>query len=554
MRSLSFAILSAALLASPTWAKPKTIAATAQETAAFRTLTAALKQAGLVDALAGDGPFTVFAPTDAAFAKAPKVGGDQLASVLKYHVVAGRLPASAIVSMKQLETLQGQSLPVALQNGQLRIGDARVVQANIACSNGVIHVIDRVLVPEQRTIAELASKNENLSTLLAAVVAAKLDKALASKGPFTVLAPTNAAFAKLPRAVLADLLKPENRDQLTAILTYHVIPGRVTAAEALLAKQAKTLQGAELAFGYSDGALRAGPAAILLPDIAASNGVIHVIDRVLLPPSASETKADGIEAIIVAAIESGAPQFNDGNVAACTAIYEIAARAIVTLAGDALAPAARRQFEATLADTASDDRTRAWAFRRTFDSILSAAPAPAPAPKKTSSNFKPLIEAPLPVGFPQPGPVGEVVVKTYPSYRMARAKGGMFAFGTLFNHIKKNEIAMTAPVEMTMEENGKGLAQTDMAFLYANTKLGKAGEQGRVDVVDVKDARVLSFGIRGPMSQSKIADAKAAIEGRLGAEWKRAGDWRMMGYNSPMVPAKQRFWEIQLPVRAVSNS
>ena len=172
-----------------------------------------------------------------------------------------------------------------------------------------------------------------------------------------------------------------------------------------------------------------------------------------------------------------------------------------------------------------------------------------------ASTFKPLIEADLPAGFPAPGPVGEVVLKRYPNYRAARAPGGN-SFWTLFNHIKKNKIAMTAPVEMTIAEEGDDLKRQSMAFLYATPELGKAGRDGRVDVVDLPPRSVLSYGIRGPLTDEKKRQAKKAIEERLGREsktWKRDGEWRLLGYNSPMVPATRRFWELQLPVAPIQD-
>ncbi|MHC4861768.1 MAG: heme-binding protein, partial [Planctomycetota bacterium] len=120
---------------------------------------------------------------------------------------------------------------------------------------------------------------------------------------------------------------------------------------------------------------------------------------------------------------------------------------------------------------------------------------------------------------------------------------------------KRNKIAMTAPVEMTMEQGEDGsLAQKRMAFLYGEPEMGRKGRDGRVEVMDLEPMKVLSVGIRGPMSDDKVRDAREAILARLSAgaregdALRRAGDWRLMGYNSPMVPSEKRFWELQLPV------
>ena len=164
-----------------------------------------------------------------------------------------------------------------------------------------------------------------------------------------------------------------------------------------------------------------------------------------------------------------------------------------------------------------------------------------------TDRFEPLMEASLPEGFPAPGPVGEAVVKEYPRYRAARTPGGMAAFWTLFGHIKRNDIPMTAPVEMTMEKG----EMVDMAFLYASPGQGRAGKEGAVEVLDLPAVRVVSFGIRGTPTPEQIDAAKREIE-RMRDEkaMEAAGPFRLLGYNSPMVPARNRFYELQLPVRA----
>jgi len=525
-------------------APAKDIVETAVDAGSFRKLAAALGAAGLVEPLRGDGPFTVFAPADAAFEALPEQelarllsdeGRPDLRRLLTFHGVPGRITASALLTMGRAETLNGQPLRLRVEDGRLRVNEATVVTADIACRNGVIHVIDRVLLPEQRSIVEIAASNDSLSTLVAAVKAAGLAEALSGDGPFTVLAPTNEAFAKLPRDVREQLLRPENRGRLASILKYHVIPARATAAKAVTLRQAATLEGSPVSFTYRDGRVQAGRAGVVAADIPARNGVIHLIDHVLLPPVAPTGK-DAVPAILELAIERGVPLFNDGQIAACAAIYEVAAAGVLALGEDA-APAPERTALRRALSGEMDARERAWALRRVFDRLLAE-------PEETA--FEPVMEAPLPEGFPKPGPVGEVVVKRYPRYRMARAEGGMAAFGTLFRHIKRNDIAMTAPVEMTMED---GRSQKDMAFLYASPELGETGRDGRVEVVDVEPLTVLSVGLRGPVGADELAAAKRAVEARAeDAGWKRAGEWRLMGYNSPMIAADRRFYEFQLPV------
>ena len=133
------------------------------------------------------------------------------------------------------------------------------------------------------SIVELAAGNDDLSTLVAAVKAAGLVGVLSGDGPYTVFAPTNAAFAKLPEGTVESLLKPENKDQLTAILTYHVVSGKVKAADVVKLDSAKTVEGSSVTITATDAGVKVDAANVIMTDIAASNGVVHVIDSVLMP-------------------------------------------------------------------------------------------------------------------------------------------------------------------------------------------------------------------------------------------------------------------------------
>jgi hypothetical protein len=154
------------------------------------------------------------------------------------------------------------------------------------------------------------------------------------------------------------------------------------------------------------------------------------------------------------------------------------------------------------------------------------------------------MEAPLPEGFPGPGPLGRVVVKRYPRYRAARSEG-LGSFWTLFLHIKKNDVQMTAPVEMTMSDE---MGEADMAFLYEGPDQGETGRDGSVRVLDLEPMTVLSVGMRGRRSRDAVRLARSWIEETMAREgWASAGSWRLFGYNSPMVPASSSFWELQVP-------
>lgn len=273
-------------------AKPaKDIVGTAVSAGSFQTLVAAVQAAGLVETLQGKGPFTVFAPTDEAFAK---LGKDAIADLLKpenkakltavltYHVVPGNLPAGKVVTATSLATVQGATLAVVAGKDGVTVGGAKVVKTDVIATNGVIHVIDTVVLPPENLVAT-AAKAGKFQTLLTAATAAGLADTLANGGPFTVFAPTDEAFAKLGKDTIADLLKPENKDKLASVLKYHVVAGIVKAADVVKLKEAKTLQGSAATIKVADGKVMVDGANVVATDVAASNGVIHVIDAVILP-------------------------------------------------------------------------------------------------------------------------------------------------------------------------------------------------------------------------------------------------------------------------------
>lgn len=168
--------------------------------------------------------------------------------------------------------------------------------------------------------------------------------------------------------------------------------------------------------------------------------------------------------------------------------------------------------------------------------------------------FTPQFEAPTPRGWPTWTPVGEAQLKQYPAYRMASVERGQTLRGgefmTLFFHIQRNDIAMTGPVQMTMTDDDKP-AMKQMAFLYENTDLGKPGEDGKVNVVDVPSMLAVSVGARGDWSRSSMEDSRKLIDRWLEThpQYESAGDLRVMGYNSPSMPRAKRYHEVQMPVK-----
>lgn len=268
---------------------PADIVDTAINDGRFTTLVAAVQAAGLVDALKGEGPLTVFAPTDEAFAKLPAgtveallADPEALAQILLYHVAEGRLAASDVVGMEKIATLQGKSVMISQDMGKVMIDAAQIVITDIFTSNGVIHVIDSVILPP-KDIVETAVADGRFTTLAAALTAADLIETLQGEGPFTVFAPTDDAFAKLPAGTVETLLLPENLEQLKNILLYHVVAGKVMAADVVTLTSAATVLGQDVTITVKDGKVYINDAEVIITDIETYNGVIHVIDSVLLP-------------------------------------------------------------------------------------------------------------------------------------------------------------------------------------------------------------------------------------------------------------------------------
>ncbi|HPM42443.1 MAG TPA: fasciclin domain-containing protein [Candidatus Omnitrophota bacterium] len=357
---------------------------TAVSAGEFNTLAAALKAADLITPLKGNGPFTVFAPTDSAFAKLPHgkleellkpENINQLRKILKHHVVNEEV----LLKGDSLKTLNDDVLFVN-DLGKLIVNDAMIISKNIKATNGVIHVIDTVLIPtkdeeykaalkiistaiglgaplynskdeeacaliyksalgelmafpgdvvnvdSKKKIADVFAKTSRMKeegkkawdfrhvlddiehqlqeqrklvkgddivdiavaaggfdVLVSAIKKADLAETLKGDGPFTVFAPTDQAFGKLPTKTLEDLLKPENKNNLASILTYHVVPGKIKSSELSDSSQLKTVNGESLSIKKVYGAVIVDNAMIIKTDIEGSNGVIHVIDTVLLP-------------------------------------------------------------------------------------------------------------------------------------------------------------------------------------------------------------------------------------------------------------------------------
>nr|WP_315489464.1 fasciclin domain-containing protein [uncultured Rhodoferax sp.] len=264
-------------------------------------LVEAVDAAGLAGTLKQAGPYTVLAPTNAAFAsllselgvtKAQLLADKPLlTTVLTYHVLPGAVRRADIPLGKAVTSLQGSIFKVDTVGTALRITDGRNRTSNITATdihalNGVVHVIDKVILPANKNIVQTAQSLPDFSILVEAVVAADLQATLSGAGPFTVFAPTNAAFAALlselgisKAALLAD------KALLTKVLTYHVVSGRVLKANVPVGTPIATVQGdtftVNAALAIAD--QRSRSANIVATDVLTSNGVIHVVDKVILP-------------------------------------------------------------------------------------------------------------------------------------------------------------------------------------------------------------------------------------------------------------------------------
>ncbi len=269
--------------------------------AKYSVLVEAVTAADLTPTLIGPGPFTIFAPTNDAFAalltelglSKQQLLADKalLRTVLTYHVLSGKVLKAGVPAGKAITTVQGGIFKVDAVGADLVINDGRnrkskITATDLDAPNGVIHTVDKVLLPANRNIVQTAQALPDFSILVEAVLAANLQGALSGNGPLTVFAPTNAAFAALLTELgisKAQLLA--DTALLTKVLTYHVVDGRVLKADVPVGVAVRTLQGGTLTVDatLSINDQRGRKAAITATDVLTSNGVIHVIDKVILP-------------------------------------------------------------------------------------------------------------------------------------------------------------------------------------------------------------------------------------------------------------------------------
>jgi len=261
------------------------------------TLVSALEAADLVKILEGTGPFTVFAPSNTAFSALGFDGAKltyllnnkaKLTEVLEYHVTNGNVLSTDLKNGESIPMLAGGNVTVAINKDGVMINDAQVTTPNVKASNGVVHIINKVLIPKDFSAPDIPAlaTTANLTTLVEALTKANLVSAVQG-GPLTVFAPTNEAFLKLPAGVLDKLLLPANIASLQQVLKYHVHSGEVQSKDLTNGENITTLENKDLKIKIGTGFVEVqggqSNANVTTADQFAFNGVVHVIDAVLLP-------------------------------------------------------------------------------------------------------------------------------------------------------------------------------------------------------------------------------------------------------------------------------
>ncbi|MGB1934340.1 MAG: fasciclin domain-containing protein [Candidatus Poseidoniaceae archaeon] len=275
----------------------KDIPTNASETGNHNSLVAALAHAELVDILSGDGPFTVFAPTDQAFSDAgidladfdTDEANQTLVDILTYHVVSGEVLSSALTDGMSVETLNGDNVSIGVGD-DVTVNDATVTLADVVSSNGVIHVIDKVLMPPEDgpgDIPTIASSTGVHDVLVDAIIQAGLLYPLSDDGPYTIFAPTDQAFIDAG-INLSDFTDEDGIAALSNILAYHVTIGAVLSGDLSDGLFVTMLNQQQVRVGVTPGGVIVNDASVTQADVVASNGVIHVIDKVLMPPEVAE--------------------------------------------------------------------------------------------------------------------------------------------------------------------------------------------------------------------------------------------------------------------------
>jgi len=289
------------------------IPAKAIATGAFETLVALLTKAKLVETLSGPGPFTLFAPGITAFAKLnagvfsclqEDAYEAELIAVLKYHVTSGEFASSTLKNEQKVTTLEGSDATVTIAGTTVKINEATVTTPDVSATNGIIHAIDGVLIPTGnaavkalidtcstlKDIPGTAIANGNFENLVEFLTDADLVETLSGPGPFTVFAPTDAAFDKLDSGIAKCLHQDAYKAELIAVLKYHVTSGKVASSTLKNEQKVKTLEGSDATVTITGTTVKINDATVTTPDVSAANGIIHAIDGVLIPTDNAAVK------------------------------------------------------------------------------------------------------------------------------------------------------------------------------------------------------------------------------------------------------------------------
>jgi transforming growth factor-beta-induced protein len=285
-----FLVASASCLASAA-----DLVATANTTGNHNVLVEALTKANLVTTLQGAGPFTVFAPTDAAFiaalaalniTKQQLLDRADLADILTYHVLSGSTVSSALAASQTVNTVNGLPVTITKTGAGVKFATANVTGADVAATNGVIHVIDQVIIPPTLDIVSTAMATGNHNVLAEALTKANLVTTLQEAGPSTVFAPTDAAFIAALAALNITKQQLLDRADLADILRYHVLNGKILSSSLQSTQAVATLlTRATVTITSDGGVVKFATATVSRANILATNGVIHAVDAVVLPPA-----------------------------------------------------------------------------------------------------------------------------------------------------------------------------------------------------------------------------------------------------------------------------
>lgn len=359
-----------------------------------KTLERLIELSGIGEELAQLDGYTLFAPNDAAFNNLPTAQQlmqpeqmEALKAVLRRHVVPAQVSSASALFLTEATMADGATLEVSLTDSVLSIGGAQVLEVDYAFGNGIVHVIDRVLLPETLPAPSAAPAatpaSEGTETpivpgynvLSELIVAAELDGAVADLDAFTLFAPTDEAFAALPAEAVQALLQPENKEVLQAVLLRHVLIGKVTAFQAI-GVDAQPLAGEMLSIRLTadhDGqrALTVAGINISKPDQIVGNAVVHQIDAVILPENLGELlgpKLPPVRRFLEEVVAQGVPQYNNGDIEGCAKRYEQALEALLLLEQlpEEQAVMVKRALSAA---ERQDARDTAWTLRAAIDRI-----------------------------------------------------------------------------------------------------------------------------------------------------------------------------------------